>query len=109
MEPSILKSTKKILGLAPEYTAYDQEVITYINMAFSTLNQLDIGNISGFSVQNEDQHWADYTTSQQKINSIKNYVFLKVRLLFDPPTNAYAIESLQTQLEEVEWRLTTLD
>jgi hypothetical protein len=108
MEPSILKSTKKILGVAQDYTVFDQDIITYINMAFSTLNQLDLSHTDGYSVTGYDSEWNDYLPDGANLNAIKTYIFLKVRLLFDPPTTSFAIESLSRQLDEVEWRLTTL-
>lgn len=107
MEPSILLSTKKILKLAPSYVVYDNEVLTHINSAFSTLNQLDIGK-ANFRVVDESQTWGEYTPDQNKLNIIKTFVFLKVRILFDPPTTSFELNALQTQLEEIEWRITLL-
>lgn len=108
MELSILTSTKKILNLAPDYVVYDSQLISYINAAFSTLNQLDLGQTEGFAIAGYDETWFEYSTDTVKINSIKNFIFLKVRLLFDPPASGFALQALETQLSQVEWRLSSM-
>lgn len=105
MENSILKSTKKILGLETEYTVFDLDIITHINTAFSTLNQLGVGPVDGFMIEDDTAEWADFLEDETKINSVKTYVYLKVRLLFDPPTTSFAITAYEKQLSELEWRL----
>lgn len=107
MEHGILTSTKKILGVAEDYTVFDTDIITYINMAFSTLNQLNLSDLTGFAISGYFETWTEYTEDEPKLNAIKNYVFLKTKLLFDPPVTSFAIESMQTQINELEWRLTT--
>ena len=108
MEQSILKSVKKNLGLEIDYTVFDSEIITYINTAFSTLNDLGVGSASGFSIEDDVAEWDDFlppTTEKVKLSNTKTYVYLKVRLIFDPPTTSYAIKSFEDQLREIEWRL----
>jgi hypothetical protein len=105
MEESILKSTKKILGLADDYTPFDLDVITHINAAFSILDQLGVGPAGGFMIEDETTVWADYTAPPNQLHLIKTYVFLKVRLLFDPPTTSFLIEATNNQIKEYEWRL----
>lgn len=106
MEDSILKSTKKILGVDPEYTVFDLDIITHINTAFSTLNQLGLGPVTGFMIEDEEAVWSDFNLADdKKINSVRTYVFLKVRLLFDPPTTSYLIAVFERQITELEWRL----
>ncbi len=109
MESSILTSTKKILNLAPDYTVFDSQIIAYINSAFSTLNQMDLDATEGFSITGYSETWVNYTSESSKINAIKNFVFLKVRLLFDPPQSSFHIQMLETQLSQVEWRLSILE
>lgn len=104
MEQSILTSTKKILGIESDYTAFDLDIITHINSAFSTLSQLGLGPVGGFAIEDESAEWADFY-SEDETNSIKTYVYLKVRLLFDPPQTSYLIAALEKQIEEYEWRL----
>lgn len=105
METSILKSTKKILGIADSYTAFDLDIITHINAAFSILNQLGVGPVEGFMIEDEGSDWEDFVVPQTQLNLVKTYVFLKARLLFDPPTTSFLIEATTKQIEEYEWRL----
>ena len=105
MEESILKSTKKILGLDETYTPFDLDVITHINAAFSLLNQLGVGPEDGFMIEDEVTVWDDYPVPDNQLHLIKTYVFLKVRMLFDPPTMSFLIEATNNQIKEYEWRL----
>lgn len=108
METSILTSTKKTLGLAENYAAFDLDIITFINTAFSTLTDLGVGPAEGFMIEDETVKWEDYIGDAAKVdqlNHVKTYIFLRVRLLFDPPTTSYLIGAFEKQLEELEWRL----
>jgi hypothetical protein len=107
MESSILKSTKKILGLADDYTAFDLDVVTHINEAFATLNQLGIGPVGGFRIEDATPEWDDfvYDGEETMLDMIKTYVYLKVGLLFDPPQIGYLIDLKTKQIEQLEYRL----
>ena len=106
METSILNSTKKILGLASDYTAFDLDIITHINTAFSTLTQLGVGPAAGFMIEDASTNWVDFLgDADPQLNSVKSYVFLRVRLLFDPPATSYLINAYEDQIRELEWRL----
>lgn len=106
METSILNSTKKTLGIADDYTAFDLDIITHINTALSTLTQLGVGPVGGFMIEDDSAVWEDFLgESDFQLNSVKSYVFLRVRQLFDPPTTSYLIESFDRQIRELEWRL----
>lgn len=105
MIASILTSTKKLLGIEASYTAFDLDVITHINSAFSTLNQLGIGPEDGYAIEDASATWDAFFGTNLRYSSIKSYVFLSVRLLFDPPATSYLIESLKAQKLEYEWRL----
>jgi len=107
MESSILTSTKKILGIAKEYTAFDLDIITHINAAFSILNQLGVGPVEGFMIEDAGTDWEEFTVPMNQLNLVRTYVFLKVRLLFDPPVTSFLIEATTKQIEEYEWRLNT--
>lgn len=104
---SILTDTKKILGIDASYTAFDTDIVLHINSVFSTLNQLGLGPAEGFEIADSSADWDDFTGGDIRLNSVKSYVYLRVRLLFDPPTTSFLIASLQKQLEEIEWRLNT--
>ncbi len=105
MITSILSSTKKNLGIEPEYEAFDEDIMMHINSVFSTINQLGIGPVEGFFIQDASAVWDDFLADDPRYNSIKTYVFLRVRLLFDPPPTSFAIASMQEQIKELEWRL----
>lgn len=108
MSDSILTSTKKLLGLEESYTAFDQDVIIHINSVFSTLAQLGIGPTDGFAIEDATANWVDFLGTNLQYNAVKTYVYLRVRLLFDPPATHYAIASWKEQIQEVEWRLSVL-
>jgi len=105
MEQSILISTKKILGIAEDYTVFDLDIITHINSAFSTLTQLGVGPAAGFMIDGPEEVWTDFIADDIQYNSVKSYVFLKTRQLFDPPTTSYLISATERQIQELEWRL----
>jgi hypothetical protein len=105
VEQSILTSTKKVLGIAADYTAFDLDIITHINTAFSTLTQLGVGPAEGFMIEDADPVWADFFVDDLQYNSVKSYVFLRVRYLFDPPQTSYLIAATERQIQELEWRL----
>lgn len=105
---SVLLSTKRILGLDIDYTAYDIDIITHINAAFSILNQLGVGPEDGFFISGVTEEWSNLTESglpDDQLNLIKTYVYLKVRFLFDPPTTSFLLSAMKAQIEEFEWRL----
>lgn len=105
MEESILNSTKKILGLDADYEAFDLDVITHINAAFSLLNQLGVGPIQGFFIEDDSSTWDEFEVPANQLNLVKTYIFLKVRVLFDPPGTSFLLESANNQIKEYEWRL----
>jgi len=105
MEESILISTKKILGLDEAYLAFDQDVLTHINAAFSILNQLGVGPAEGFMIMDAETVWDDYPVPYNQLHLVKTYIYLKVRSLFDPPATSYLIEATNAQIKEYEWRL----
>lgn len=102
---SILLSVKKSLGLPDDYTPFDPDVVMHINSAFFTLNQLGVGTASVFSIEDSESKWTDFVEDAM-IGSVRQYVFLKVRTLFDPPSNSITMEAFNSQLRELEWRMT---
>jgi hypothetical protein len=105
MEQSILTSTKKILGIDENYTVFDLDIITHINSAFSTLTQLGVGPAEGFMISGVDEIWTDFIAEDFQYNSVKSYIYLKTRQLFDPPQTSYLISAVERQIQELEWRL----
>jgi hypothetical protein len=105
---SILTNVKKTLGLVEANTDYDPEIILFINGVFSTLNQLGIGPETGFSIVDKVTTWDALIGTNPKLNSVKTYVYLKVRLLFDPPQTSYLVDAFNQQAKELEWRLNSV-
>ncbi|WKW86797.1 hypothetical protein SEA_CONLEY_11 [Gordonia phage Conley] len=105
MSESILDSTKKILGIGEDYDAFDIDVIMHINGALSTLHQLGLGPEEGFMITDSSEEWGDLLEEDARLNSIKTYIYLKVRILFDPPSTSFVLSALQEQIKELEWRL----
>jgi hypothetical protein len=102
---SILTSTKKILGVEASDVDFDVEILTHINSVFSTLNQLGIGPEQGFMIEDATPTWDAFLGTDPRLNSVKTYMYLRVRMLFDPPQTSYLIDALNKQREELEWRL----
>ena len=105
MTDSILTSTKKLLGIDEAYKVFDPDIITHINSIFSILNQLGIGPDDGFMVEDDTRLWDEYLVGDFNLNDVKSYMYIRVRLLFDPPTTSYLITALEKQFQELEWRM----
>lgn len=102
---SILTSIKKLLGISEDYTQFDQDIIMHINSVFLTLNQLGVGPEDGFSIEDETAEWYDFIEDNVKLQAVKSYMYLKVRLLFDPPLSSSVIDSMERMIAEYEFRL----
>lgn len=102
---SILTSIKKVLGIAEEYEHFDPDLIMHINSVFSILTQLGVGPDTGFSIVDKSATWNDFSLDLSKIEMVKSYICMRVRLLFDPPMTASVMESIDRQIKELEWRL----
>lgn len=105
MEESILVTIKKLLGITADYTAFDTDVIVFINSAMMTLQQLGVGPKAGFTVSGSEQRWSDFIPSDMMLEGVKHYIFLCVKMVFDPPANSFVMEAMKQQKEELEWRL----
>lgn len=111
MTDSILNTTKKLLGIAEENTEFDLDIILHINSVFTILTQLGVGPSSGFSIHDDSSTWNDFmseTENGEKVEAVKNYMALKVRLMFDPPTSSTVLQSVNNMVSELEWRLNVL-
>jgi hypothetical protein len=105
MAESILDKTKKALGLAPDDTSFDVDIIIHINSTFATLFQLGVGPVEPFFIEDNTSNWEEFIGDRTDLNSVKSYMYLKVRVLFDPPTTSFALESFNKMIQEYEWRL----
>lgn len=103
---SILASIKKLLGIAPDYKQFDQDVVMHINAVLMILTHLGVGPEEGFEIgEDHTETWEDFIGDDIKINGVKTFVYLKVRLLFDPPLSSALIDSIERQAKEYEWRI----
>ena len=105
MEESILKTIKQLIGCPDDFEQFDLDLIVHINSAFATLTHLGVGPKEGYRITGADNAWSEFEDDAQKLSLIKDYVYIKTRLLFDPPTSGSLMDSLKEQLKEMEWRL----
>ena len=94
-----------MLGIEAEYTHFDSDIIVNINSVFLSLNQLGVGTEEVFSITDSTEKWSDFLGTSIDLNAVKSFIYLKVRLLFDPPSTSVVIDSVERQIKELEWRL----
>ena len=102
---SILTSVKKMLGITEEYEHFDTDIIMHINSVLSILTQLGVGPSEGFSIKDKNTTWDDFLSDSKDVESVKSYVYLKVRLIFDPPLSSSVTEAINRMVSELEWRI----
>lgn len=102
---SILETVKTALGVELDYSGFDNDIILGINTALMTLNQLGIGPENGFKIIGSEEEWDDFLISDVNVEAARSYIVLKTRLLFDPPSSSFVLESINQQIKELEWRL----
>ena len=105
MDDSILTSIKKLLGISEDYEHFDADIIMHINSVFMILTQLGVGPPDGFLIEDDSSVWSNFIGDSSNIESVKSYVYLKVKLLFDPPLSSAAMEATKQLISELEWRL----
>lgn len=106
---SILTSIKKLLGIAEEYTHFDNDIIMHINSVFTTLAQLGVGPSKGFYIEDDSAEWTDFIEDMSKIQAVKTYIYLKVKLVFDPGSvGSSTLASYERTIQELEWRLNVI-
>lgn len=103
---SILISIKKYLGIEAEYDHFDSDIIMCVNTVFGILNQLGVGPTSGFQITGNSETWNDFLGDRNDLATVKSFVYMKVKLIFDPPSNSFLIDSTNKILSELEWRIT---
>lgn len=103
---SILTSIKKLLGIDESYSHFDPDLVMHINSVFSILTQMGVGPSDGFSITGKDENWSDFLQDNPaRMQLVKSYMNLKVKLLFDPPLSSAALDAINRQISEFEWRL----
>lgn len=101
---SILTSIKMMLGMTEEYTHFDTVIITHINAVLSDMRQFAVGPDENFFIEDKTTTWQQFL-EEEYVHPAKTYVYLRVKLIFDPPPNSFVLESYQRQIKELEWRL----
>lgn len=103
---SILDSIKQLLGIPSEDESFDTDIKVYINAITPNLAQMGIGPKNGYIVTTNTQTWSDYIDSTIiNLEGVKQYIYLKVKLIFDPPTNSTTVQAINDSLKELEWRM----
>lgn len=102
---SILKSIKKLLGISDEETNFDSDIIMHINSVFAILNQMGVGPSKCFEIVDDTAVWNDFVEDDASYNNVKTYIYMKVRLMFDPPMSSSVLSAMERQISELEWRL----
>lgn len=105
---SILTSIKKLLGIDEMYTVFDNDLIIHINTVIANLVQMGIGNQeTGYSIEGPNDRWVDFIGDSNKLQQVKSYVYIKVKLLFDPPASSVIVDAMNRSANELEYRLYT--
>ena len=102
---SILTSIKKLLGIEEDYEHFDPDIIMHINSVFMILSQIGVGPEGGYRIQDESNTWDEYITDKDNLDSVKSYIHLQVKLLFDPPQSSAVMEAMKRMIDQLEWRL----
>jgi hypothetical protein len=102
---SILTSIKKMIGISEEYDHFDPEIIFHINSVFADLNQMGVGPEKAFVIEDDSSTWMDFLQEADNIESVKTYVGIRVKLIFDPPASSTAVAAMQREADKWEWRL----
>ena len=105
MDSSILNTIKKLVGLSVDYTPFDEDIKIFINGAMMVLQQLGVGPLKGFTVTDYTQSWSDFLPSDIMLEGVKQYIYLYVKMAFDPPASSVVMEAMEKQKQELEWRL----
>lgn len=105
MNESILTSIKKLLGMTEDYTAFDPDIIMHINTVIMVLDQIGVDSKHGYCINGKEEMWSDFIGERTDIEAVKSYVYLKVRLLFDPPQSSAVMEAIKQQINELEFRI----
>ena len=102
---SILKTIRKMIGLPVDCSDFDTDLIIHINSAFSTLKDLGAGPSEGYKISGEDNTWSEFIGDNIDLEKVKNYVYLKTRLIFDPPQSSSVLDAYKQEIKELEWRI----
>ena len=102
---SILTSIKQLLGIDVAVTSFDTDIMIHINSAIMVLSQLGIGPEAAYEIDSAEATWSDFLGDDKSLNAVRTFIYLKVRLIFDPPNSSFVIESINREITELSWRL----
>lgn len=105
VENSILASIKHKLGIVKEYTVFDPDIIDFINSTFLELSQLGLKSNEDYFITSDSEMWTDFIPESNLLHYVKTYIYLSVKLLFDPPASSVAVESINKLISKYEWRI----
>lgn len=101
---SILTTIRKMIGPSVSYDVFDTDLIVHINTAFSRLCQLGVGPVAPFKITGADETWSDFSATDYQ-EEVKQYIYLKTKMIFDPPASSTVLKAYEDQIEELEWTL----
>lgn len=107
MTNSILTSVKKMLDLSEDDSSFDTVVMIHINSVFATLSQVGVGPPGGFMIEDASVTWDAFLNGDKRYNMVKSYVYLAVRILFDPPSTSFVIAAQKEIMAEQIWRISS--
>ena len=102
---SILKTIRKLIGPEEDYTYFDPQLIIHINSAFSRLCQLNVGPTIPFRITSADETWSDFMPNEMMPDNVKDFIYLYVKKIFDPPQNSFLMTAINEEIEKLEWLL----
>lgn len=102
---TILEDIRHAIGLGDEHTFFDSDLILHVNSTFDIIHQLGAGPIDGFVIEDGSETWDDYFAGYKTIEFIKTYMYISVKLVFDPPQNSFLVKALEDKQKEYEWRI----
>ena len=102
---SILDSIKQLLGIEVEDISFDKELIIHINGALMVITQLGVGPSTGYRIADKNNNWSELLGERTNLDAVKSDVYLRVRLMFDPPQNSFLVKSIEEQIKEYDWRI----
>lgn len=102
---SVLNSIKKLHGISEDDTSFDTDLIIHINSTLMALNQIGLGPVEGFFIEDSTTTWLEFVENRFIAEAVASYVYVKVRLVFDPPASPTVVDALRSSAKENEWRI----
>lgn len=112
LSESILNSMKQTLWpgeiMDDENNPFDAELILHINAIFTDISRLGIGSETPFHITGATETWSDFYNRIDMCNNVKEYMHLRLRMVFDPPANSFIVNSFEEMIKKLEWHLTVI-